>query len=309
LVARADANSGTNFGSNYDKPRLYDAYGKELWTTEDALSFQPFRWKGQAGYISDLGTGLVYCWHRYYDPELGRWLTRDPIGLEGGVNTYAYCSGDPVNYVDPDGLRRMRDKDWDMLNKLLLYVYDYGIEGLSRENAIKAIRKALGEIRDYILSIRSEYVDPHNLSALYRSIELLGSERFGETNSSETVNGLKIGKGGSKCNQFVYYCHNTLPMNNTGWFSSDYYSANQLGSKGLELSGFETASNALPGGIAAFPMKGYELRMGTGYNFGHATIYVGNSILIYAGKTGIKLGTILANQPHHEKLLFRNAKN
>ncbi len=41
---------------------------------------------------------------RYYAPSLGRFLSRDPIGFAGGINLYAYCGGDPVNYRDPEGL-------------------------------------------------------------------------------------------------------------------------------------------------------------------------------------------------------------
>ena len=41
---------------------------------------------------------------RYYDPRLGRWLSRDPMGEAGGFNLYAYCGNDPVNRHDPLGL-------------------------------------------------------------------------------------------------------------------------------------------------------------------------------------------------------------
>jgi RHS repeat-associated protein len=46
----------------------------------------------------------VLCGHRYYDPATGRWLTRDPIGYNGGVNLYGYVGGDPVNGSDSWGL-------------------------------------------------------------------------------------------------------------------------------------------------------------------------------------------------------------
>ncbi|MDO8964569.1 MAG: RHS repeat-associated core domain-containing protein, partial [Coriobacteriia bacterium] len=60
---------------------------------------------GFAGGLEDADTGLVLFGARDYDPELGRWTSRDPIDFGGGdSNLYAYCGGDPVSRVDPSGL-------------------------------------------------------------------------------------------------------------------------------------------------------------------------------------------------------------
>ena len=48
-------------------------------------------------------TGLVNFRARWYDAVTGRWLSKDPIGLNGGLNLYAFCGNDPVNSLDPYG--------------------------------------------------------------------------------------------------------------------------------------------------------------------------------------------------------------
>ena len=57
-----------------------------------------------SGQYYDAETGYHYNYMRDYSPELGRYLQADPIGLKGGMNLYAYCSGDPVNRRDELGL-------------------------------------------------------------------------------------------------------------------------------------------------------------------------------------------------------------
>ncbi|EAV2691422.1 TPA: RHS repeat-associated core domain-containing protein, partial [Salmonella enterica subsp. houtenae serovar O:57:z4,z32:-] len=51
----------------------------------------------------DEESGLYYNRYRYYNPEQGRYITQDPIGLAGGLNTYAYVKN-PLSYIDPLGL-------------------------------------------------------------------------------------------------------------------------------------------------------------------------------------------------------------
>ena len=87
----------------------YNAWGDRVHTFPDPgeLKYdieQPFSYNGRWGYYRDAETGLYYCQNRYYDPDTGRWLTRDPIGFAGGVNVYNYGFNGPVMGADPSGL-------------------------------------------------------------------------------------------------------------------------------------------------------------------------------------------------------------
>ncbi|MGV1099323.1 RHS repeat-associated core domain-containing protein [Thiovibrio sp. JS02] len=61
----------------------------------------------------DQETGLYFYRARYYDPQVGRFISKDPIGFEGGVNAYAYVKGNPVNAVDPRGLKDTVTEYWE----------------------------------------------------------------------------------------------------------------------------------------------------------------------------------------------------
>jgi RHS repeat-associated protein len=64
---------------------------------------------GFKGREHDPPTGLVYMRARWYDPELGRFISEDPIGLSGGINPYAFAGNDPVNFADPSGLDKCKE--------------------------------------------------------------------------------------------------------------------------------------------------------------------------------------------------------
>ena len=56
------------------------------------------------GQYFDAETGLHYNYFRDYEPGTGRYVESDPIGLDGGMNTFVYVSNDPMGSTDPDGL-------------------------------------------------------------------------------------------------------------------------------------------------------------------------------------------------------------
>jgi RHS repeat-associated protein len=79
--------------------RAYDAFGNVVGSTGTWQG--PFSYGGPFGYQTDGDSGLLLLGHRYYDPTLGRFLSRDPIG--DGRNWYAYCANNPVRFADPEG--------------------------------------------------------------------------------------------------------------------------------------------------------------------------------------------------------------
>jgi RHS repeat-associated protein len=93
VVAYLDASSGVTV-AEYE----YSPFGEVLRSTGVTATF------GFSTKYADAETGLVYYGYRYYAPETGKWLSRDPIGEEGGVNLYGFVSNNGVNRVDVHGL-------------------------------------------------------------------------------------------------------------------------------------------------------------------------------------------------------------
>ncbi|RMR14847.1 RHS repeat domain-containing protein, partial [Pseudomonas syringae group genomosp. 3] len=116
---------------------------------------QNLRFQGQ---YFDVETGLHYNTFRYYDPEIGRFTTQDPIGLAGGFNLYQYAPS-PIGWIDPWGwncipnkvagtAREARAKD--------LYGKRYGKENVLSE---RYLRNAEGKIAKDPLTGEARRVD------------------------------------------------------------------------------------------------------------------------------------------------------
>ncbi len=79
----------------------YNSFG-EITYQQDPNFVQPYTYTGRE---YDEESGLYYYRARYYDPKIGRFISEDPIGLDGGdVNLFGYVGNSPVNKIDPFGL-------------------------------------------------------------------------------------------------------------------------------------------------------------------------------------------------------------
>jgi len=88
----------------------YDVFGKILSETEGIPN--PLKYVGGYG-VMDERNGLLYMRARYYDPEIGRFINKDPSGLSGGVNLFTYASNNPINWSDATGLQPYGNQTFD----------------------------------------------------------------------------------------------------------------------------------------------------------------------------------------------------
>ncbi len=93
----------TNQSGSIVQSAVYDTYGN-IKSLSNPNLIQPYAYTGRE---YDVESGFYYYRNRYYNPETGRFITKDPIGFAGGdVNLYRYVKNNPVNFVDPYGLWR-----------------------------------------------------------------------------------------------------------------------------------------------------------------------------------------------------------
>jgi len=106
---------------------VYDGNGTPL---EESAVGNHYLWQGRR---YSWETGLYYFRARWYDPVTGRWLSKDPIGISGGLNQYVFCGNNPVNFRDPFGLCEDDGPGF------------WGMFGNALNNTVSAINQSMGQ--------------------------------------------------------------------------------------------------------------------------------------------------------------------
>ncbi len=155
LMDYYDPTSIVDNGANVVERYRFSAFGQRSilapdFSPLDASGYDwAFAFKGQ---FMDLDTGYYNYGYRYYSPELGRWLSRDPIGESGGYNLYVACLNNALNRVDKFGL-------------VVEYIYtgDQVIDGSKISNAelgyvtnSAGIGQARSQVLQYIAQLKAE---------------------------------------------------------------------------------------------------------------------------------------------------------
>ncbi|HLA10131.1 MAG TPA: RHS repeat-associated core domain-containing protein, partial [Pyrinomonadaceae bacterium] len=86
----------TDSTGNVVETLAYDSFGNNTGSTRTRYTY--------TGRERDPDTGLLYYRARFYDPQLGRFISEDPIGFAGGMNPFAYVDNNPIAFYDPLGL-------------------------------------------------------------------------------------------------------------------------------------------------------------------------------------------------------------
>jgi RHS repeat-associated protein len=97
---------------------------------------------------SEFSIGLNYNYFRDLDPQTGRYVESDPIGLDGGsMSTYTYVNDDPLDYIDPEGLagsgaprRRVRDCNSDEWTQCEAQCAGKGVRSCKRQQLFQPVR-------------------------------------------------------------------------------------------------------------------------------------------------------------------------
>lgn len=267
----------------------WDSTAFGLGGPEGTITFN-LRFPGQ---YYDVGTNQFYNHNRYYNPELGRYMEPDPIGLEGGLNPYAYAGSNPLMNVDPSGLDFQKLSNWYMSNVITSQASHFAsipkdyfrgdFPTVAQANANLIFNGGSG--RDL------------NVNASRLMVEPNGSGQWGITSSGNTTLGVRVTGYRNDFGNWIsskwstipsnqnrgYWVYGELTMSSNGKLYSDTYNFEQHKHKDLfnNNSGFISTyvSNSLnagrnllteigaanAGGIKSFDIKSGVFKIDDGY--------------------------------------------
>ena len=82
----------------------YDPFGNLIASSGSVANANTYRFSSKENHDDNVFPSMYYYGNRWYAPSLQRWLNRDPMGEQGGINLYRFVENDPIDLVDPNGL-------------------------------------------------------------------------------------------------------------------------------------------------------------------------------------------------------------
>ena len=172
----------------------YDVFGVPLKKT--GTFDQPYRFSTKQ---YDKDTGVYTYEYRFYNPSIGKWMTRDPLGEAGGINLYGFVGNNAVNYYDPWGLKDFEMRMWvgGSVGYAIIGggVYNATITDLETYETTSYTVKTIGlgvgipSFRGSSRPIKFSVDDPCMTSASFEGYGYMGGM------SAEVIGGIKVGGG------------------------------------------------------------------------------------------------------------------